>query len=128
MRNPNELVFSTRAFANGRFGSKLRIGIPKRDTVPALRVESDSSRANRAFAMAMDGRTYEDIERDEDVRPFKPKWNVKRVCRNCANRVYDLGRSPTTCPQCGTRFDREAALISSPSLCGAAANPIVKWR
>ncbi len=128
MRKPNELEFGMRAFANGRFGSKLRIGIPKRDAVPALRVESDSSRANRVFAMAMDGRIFEDIERDEDVRPFKPKWNVKRVCRSCANSVYDLGRNPTTCPRCGTRFDREPPLISSPSLFGAAANPIIKWR
>lgn len=128
MRKPNELEFGMRAFANRRFGSKLRIGIPKRDAVPALRVETDSSRANRAFAMAMDGRRYEDIERNEAVRPVKPKWNVKRVCRSCANRIYDLGRNPTTCPQCGTRFDREAPMISNSSLSGAAANPIMKWR
>ena len=128
MRKPNELEFGMRAFANRRFGSKLRIGIPKRDAVPALRVETDSSRANRAFAMAMDGRRYEDIERNEEVRPVKPKRNVKRVCRSCANSVYDLGRNPTNCPQCGTRFDREAPLISSPSLSSTAASPIMKWR
>ena len=128
MRKSYEFEFITRPSLNGRHGRKLRIGIPKRDSVPALRIESDLSRRNRAHAMAMDGRRYEDIAWDEDLRVTKPVWDTKRVCRNCANSVYDLGRHPTACPRCGSRFDREAPLTSRPSQPAAAAKPDFKWR
>ncbi len=42
----------------------------------------------------------------------KPDWGVKRVCQSCAAKCYGLISSPIACPQCGTRFDPEAALKS----------------
>ena len=128
MRKPNEFEIGTGASLNGRYGSKLRIGVPKKDGVSAFRIESDLTRANRAHAMAMGGRRYEDIIREVGVPVAKPKWNVKRVCQSCANRVYDLGRHPTACPQCGTRFDREVPQNLHPCQPTAPASPGLKWR
>ena len=31
----------------------------------------------------------------------KPEWGTKRTCHSCAERYYDLGRSPVVCPHCG---------------------------
>ena len=128
MRKPNEFEFGTGASLNRHYGSKLRAGIPKKAGVSAFRVESDLTRANRAHAKAMNGRRYEDIPREVDVVVARPKWNVKRVCQSCANRVYDLGRRPTACPRCGTRFDREAPPNSHPCQPAGAASPGSKWR
>ena len=117
MRKPNEFEIGTGASLNGRYGSKLSIGIPKKARVSPFRIESDLTRADRAHAIAMGGRRYEDIPREAEVGAVlaRPKWTVKRVCRSCANRVYDLGRQPTACPQCGTRFDREVPSNSHPA-------------
>ncbi len=124
MRKPNEFEFGTGVSLNPRYGSELRAGIPKKAGVPAFRIESDLDRANRAHAKAMNGRRYEDIPREVDAVGTRSKWNVKRVCQNCANRVYDLGRQPTACPQCGTRFDREVPSNSHPSRPAAAGSPV----
>jgi uncharacterized paraquat-inducible protein A len=102
----------------------LRRGIPKKAGVSAFRIESDLSRANRAHAKAMNGQRYEDIPQEVDAVAARPKWNVKRVCQNCANRVYDLGRQPTACPRCGTRFDREEPSNSHPCQPAAVASPV----
>lgn len=128
MRKPNEFEIGTGASLNGRYGSKFSIGIPKKARVSPFKIESDLTRANHAHARAMGGRRYEDIPREVGVAVAKPKWNVKRVCQNCANRVYDLGRQPTACPRCGTRFDREVALSSQPCQPAAPASPGLKWR
>ena len=128
MRKPNEFDFGTGTSLNPRYGSELRVGIPKKAGVSAFRIESDLSRANRAHAKAMNGRRYEDIPRKVDAVGARPKWNVKRVCQNCANRVYDLGRQPTACPQCGTRFDRVVPSNSRPCQPAAAASPGLKGR
>ncbi len=42
----------------------------------------------------------------------KPEWGVKRVCKSCAAKFYDLGRSPIACPKCGAAFDPEPLLKS----------------
>lgn len=128
MRKPNEFEIGNGASLNGRYESKLRIGIPKKAGVSPFRVESDLTRANRAHAKAMGGRRYEDIPREVDLDVARPKSNNKRVCQSCANRIYDLGRQPTACPQCGTRFDREGPLNSQPCQSAAAASPDLKWR
>ena len=128
MRKLYEFEIGTDASLNGRNGSKLSIGIPKKARVSPFRVESDLTRANRAHARAMGGQRYEDIPREVDAVVARPKWTVKRVCQNCSNRVYDLGRHPTACPQCGTRFDREEALSSRPCQPAAPASPGLKWR
>lgn len=52
-----------------------------------------------------------------------PKWGVKRVCRSCAVKFYDLGRAPITCPKCGARFDLEALLKSRRNRPAAAPKP-----
>ena len=53
----------------------------------------------------------------------KPEWGVKRLCQSCATKFYDLGRSPSACPQCGARFDPEALLKSRRSRPTAAPKP-----
>ena len=53
----------------------------------------------------------------------KPEWGVKRLCQSCATKFYDLGRSPSACPQCGARFDPEALLKSRRSRPIAAPKP-----
>jgi len=128
MRKPNEFEIGNGASLNGRYESKLRIGIPKKARVPAFRVESDLTQANRAHAKAMGGRRYEDIPRELDLVVPRPKSNVKRVCQSCDNRVYGLGRQPSACPQCGTQFDREVPLNSQPCQPAAVAGPGMKWR
>ncbi len=52
-----------------------------------------------------------------------PKWGVKRICRSCAAKFYDLGRSRITCPKCGARFDPEALLKSRRNRPAAAPKP-----
>lgn len=32
----------------------------------------------------------------------RPHLGVKHACASCAVKFYDLGRSPATCPVCGT--------------------------
>lgn len=34
----------------------------------------------------------------------KPEWGVKRLCGECGERFYDLGREPAICPNCGAEF------------------------
>ena len=34
----------------------------------------------------------------------KPEWGIKRFCRQCDTRYYDLGQSPPICPVCHTVF------------------------
>jgi len=29
---------------------------------------------------------------------------IKRSCAACASRFYDLGKTPATCPMCGTVY------------------------
>ncbi len=53
----------------------------------------------------------------------KPEWGVKRLCQSCATKFYDLGRSPSACPQCGARFDPEALLKSRRSRPTPAPKP-----
>ena len=106
MRKPKEFEPSTSASLNRRYGGRLRIGIPKRNSVPTSRIVPDLTQPNRAYAMAMVGRRYEDITRTEGVRVAKPEWSVKRVCQSCATKFYGLGRSPIACPLCGTHSIR----------------------
>ncbi len=37
-----------------------------------------------------------------------PTVGTKRVCVSCANRFYDLARTPPVCPKCGTEQPPEA--------------------
>ena len=32
-------------------------------------------------------------------------WGNKHICGKCSTRFYDLGRSPITCPECGSRIE-----------------------
>lgn len=32
----------------------------------------------------------------------RPEYGMKCVCVSCAQRFYDLSRSPAVCPKCGT--------------------------
>ncbi|MDR1362082.1 MAG: TIGR02300 family protein [Holosporaceae bacterium] len=34
-------------------------------------------------------------------------YGIKRVCRSCTTRFYDLNKSPIICPACGAEFDLE---------------------
>ncbi len=97
---------------NRRYGGRLRIGISKKDSAPTSRIVPNLTPADRAYAIAMNSRRYEDITLKEGDRVAKPEWGVKRVCQSCAAKCYGLISSPIACPQCGTRFDPEAALKS----------------
>jgi uncharacterized protein (TIGR02300 family) len=35
----------------------------------------------------------------------KPELGTKRLCAGCGAKYYDLGKSPITCPKCGTVFE-----------------------
>ncbi|MHC8509035.1 MAG: FYDLN acid domain-containing protein [Rhodospirillales bacterium] len=37
----------------------------------------------------------------------KPEWGLKRACRGCGERYYDLLRTPPICPHCGVEFVAE---------------------
>ena len=52
----------------------------------------------------------------------KPEWGVKRVCKGCAAKFYDLNRSPIICPKCAATFDPEALLKSRRSRPAPAKN------
>jgi uncharacterized protein (TIGR02300 family) len=43
----------------------------------------------------------------------KPELGTKRLCGNCGAKFYDLNKSPTNCPKCGTLF--EAVAVTSRS-------------
>ena len=49
----------------------------------------------------------------------KESWGVKRTCRNCATRFYDLHRDPMTCPACGHQMTR--AELDNPAGSSAAS-------
>lgn len=38
----------------------------------------------------------------------KTSWGLKRQCPRCANRYYDLGKNPATCPKCKFLHDINA--------------------
>lgn len=40
----------------------------------------------------------------------KPEWGLKRTCRECGKRFYDLLRDPIVCPGCQAVFDPLATL------------------
>ena len=121
MRKLKEFEPSTSASLNGRYGGRLRVGVPMKDSVPTSGIVPDLTQADRAYSIAMDGRRYEDSTRKEGVRVAKPEWGVKRVCQSCAAKCYGLSSSPIACPQCGTRFDPEAPLKSCRSWPAAPA-------
>jgi uncharacterized protein (TIGR02300 family) len=50
----------------------------------------------------------------------KADRGVKRLCQNCRNKFYDLGRSPIICPICQTEFELRAA---APKAAFAAPKP-----
>lgn len=35
----------------------------------------------------------------------KLAWGLKRTCQSCGARFYDLQRSPSNCPKCGSIFE-----------------------
>lgn len=35
----------------------------------------------------------------------KPEWGMKRLCRSCGARFYDLRRKPVVCPKCAAAHD-----------------------
>ena len=39
----------------------------------------------------------------------KAEWGVKRTCRDCGARFYDLRRNPIICPKCETVHEPEPA-------------------
>ena len=39
----------------------------------------------------------------------KAEWGIKRTCRDCGARFYDLQRDPVPCPQCGAELALKAA-------------------
>ena len=39
----------------------------------------------------------------------KPKWGMKRLCRSCGARFYDLRRKPIVCPKCDAAHDPDPA-------------------
>ncbi len=86
------------------------------------------TQADRAYAIAMDGRRYEDTTRKEGVRVAKPEWGIKPVCQSCAAKCYGLSSSPIACPQCGTRLVPEAPVKSCRVRPAAPAKLGPKWR
>ena len=50
----------------------------------------------------------------------KPELGTKRLCPSCATKYYDLGRSPITCPNCGTVFEIAAVRERAPRAAVAA--------
>jgi uncharacterized protein (TIGR02300 family) len=43
----------------------------------------------------------------EEFDVAKPEWGQKRTCNSCSCRFYDMGRSPITCPKCGSTVEPE---------------------
>ena len=39
----------------------------------------------------------------------KPEWGMKRLCRSCGARFYDLRRKPIVCPKCDAAHDPDPA-------------------
>lgn len=37
----------------------------------------------------------------------KPEWGTKRICLQCGERFYDLGKDPIKCPHCGDTLSVE---------------------
>jgi hypothetical protein len=128
MRELKEFESSTSASLNRRYGGILRIGVPKKDSVPISGIVPGLTQADRAYAIAMDGRRYEDTTRKEGVRVAKPEWGNKPVCQSCAAKCYGLSSSPIACPQCGTRLDPEAPVKSCRVRPAAPAKLGPKWR
>jgi uncharacterized protein (TIGR02300 family) len=52
---------------------------------------------------------------DARLPMVKPELGSKRVCVACGTRFYDLGRSPATCPKCGTEQPTEQPRVRRPS-------------
>ncbi len=50
------------------------------------------------------------------------EWGIKRTCRSCAARFYDLRRSPAVCPKCQTEYVEPVAKVRSHSS-GAKSAP-----
>lgn len=51
----------------------------------------------------------------------KPELGTKRLCPSCGTKYYDLGRSPITCPNCGTIFEVAVVRERAPRPAPAAA-------
>ena len=61
----------------------------------------------------------------------KPEWGLKRTCRECGKRFYDLLRDPIVCPACHAVFDPLATLRPRrgrvpPPVAAKAAEPVVE--
>lgn len=48
----------------------------------------------------------------------KPEWGTKRVCLQCSERFYDLGKDPIKCPHCGDTLSVEEFLRLQASTAG----------
>ena len=40
----------------------------------------------------------------------KPEWGTKRICLQCGEHFYDLGKDPIVCPHCGDKMSVEEFL------------------
>ena len=40
----------------------------------------------------------------------KPEWGTKRICLQCGEHFYDLGKDPIKCPHCGDEMSVEEFL------------------
>ncbi len=61
----------------------------------------------------------------------KPEWGLKRTCRECGKRFYDLLRDPIVCPGCQSVFDPLATLRPRrgrvpPPAAAKAAEPVAE--
>ena len=48
----------------------------------------------------------------------KPEWGTKRICLQCGERFYDLGKDPIKCPHCGDEMSVEEFLKLQAAMAG----------
>jgi uncharacterized protein (TIGR02300 family) len=55
----------------------------------------------------------------------KAEWGVKRLCVECGDRYYDLGREPAICPNCGAEFLSAEAMAAKAKVRREAAKAAI---
>ncbi|HAW34310.1 MAG TPA: TIGR02300 family protein [Alphaproteobacteria bacterium] len=48
----------------------------------------------------------------------KPEWGTKRICLQCGEHFYDLGKDPIVCPKCGETMSVDEFLRLQAQLAG----------
>lgn len=50
----------------------------------------------------------------------KPEWGTKRICLQCGEHFYDLGKDPIVCPKCGETMPVDEFLRLQAMMAGKA--------